>query len=305
MERLPDTTGSGEVEVVDEVTQFHQDMAIREADEGDRDAVRAIDHYIASGEHLLEVQARLDPHGATGAFKRWVENHYLRSRRQADRYMRLARNKHTIQGATEEARPTTLEAGLRYLSPEKEEKDEVAEVIEVDSENLLADRDKWKDWAEKRQDDRKKQEDLKKRANKKVKEQDREIEKLRSQQQELSSEMRANVQKQLAEVYARYGIEEKPTIFEVDEETWQQSVSETTNKREKEAGDLLLQAITVVKKMRKYEPEEAARAYLKWPSPERSKEAIEEISDWLEKCKQEMESLTTPGQLRAVGGKGK
>jgi len=41
-------------------------------------------------------------------------------------------------------------------------------------------------------------------------------------------------------------------------------------------------------------------ACLKWPSPERSKEAIQEIGTWMDSVGEEMEAQTTPGVLRAV-----
>jgi transcriptional regulator with XRE-family HTH domain len=75
------------------------------------------------------------------------------------------------------------------------------------------------------------------------------------------------------------------------------------DKREKEILDMLQQFFPAVSKMRQYEPAEAARACLNWPSQERAKEAIEEMSDWLGQVAEEMRAMTTPGVLRAIGGK--
>lgn len=75
------------------------------------------------------------------------------------------------------------------------------------------------------------------------------------------------------------------------------------NPREQEILDILSNFFPAVAKMRKYEPDEAARACLKWPSEKRAKEAIQEIGEWLRGLGEEMEALTTKGVLRPVEGK--
>lgn len=117
---------------------------------------------------------------------------------------------------------------------------------------------------------------------------------------ELCEAVKARYEKQLAEIFARYGIEETPSIFEVDEEAWQEGLTNMRSRREEHVLNILSKLFPLVSAMHQYEPQEAARACLKWPSPERSKEAIQDIATWLRGMGEEMEAQTTPGVLRAV-----
>ena len=84
-------------------------------------------------------------------------------------------------------------------------------------------------------------------------------------------------------------------------QAWEDALAHTrTRLKEEQVLTILKNFFPFVSKMRQYEPTEAARACLKWPSPERSKEAIQDIAAWLHRVGEEMEALTTPGVLRAV-----
>jgi hypothetical protein len=93
-------------------------------------------------------------------------------------------------------------------------------------------------------------------------------------------------------------------------------------KREKAALDLLQKLMKLIPQMWKYDPPEAARAFLKYPgpdrateaiktsaewlaavaaeSPDRATEAIKTSAEWLAAVAAEMEANTTPGNLRLV-----
>ena len=117
---------------------------------------------------------------------------------------------------------------------------------------------------------------------------------------EFCEAVKARYEEQLADIFARYGIEETPSIFEVGEEAWQEALATMRSRREEHILNILSKLFPLVSEIRQYEPEEAARACLKWPSPERSKEAIQEIGTWMDSVGEEMEAQTTPGVLRAV-----
>jgi hypothetical protein len=117
---------------------------------------------------------------------------------------------------------------------------------------------------------------------------------------EFCEAVKARYEEQLAEIFARYGIEETPSIFEVNEEAWEEALANMRSRREEHVLDILSKLFPLVSEMRQYAPQEAARACLKWPSPERSKEAIQDIAVWLRSVEEEMEAQTTPGVLRAL-----
>ena len=117
---------------------------------------------------------------------------------------------------------------------------------------------------------------------------------------EFCEAVKARYEEQLADIFARYGIEETPSIFEVGEEAWQEALATMRSRREEHILNILSKLFPLVSEIRQYEPQEAARACLKWPSPERSKEAIQDHAMWLGKIGREMEAQTTPGVLRAV-----
>lgn len=131
---MTEITRTETTEVVTQL-EFHQQMAIRHTDEADRHMVVSLEEYIAAGEHLIEVKARLP-----GEFNHWVESEYRRSMSQAKRYMQVARNKHILLD-----RPDTsglsLDAALRELAGPKEEKqgknEQEEEIVELPTFDLL------------------------------------------------------------------------------------------------------------------------------------------------------------------------
>jgi hypothetical protein len=74
-----------------------------------------------------------------------------------------------------------------------------------------------------------------------------------------------------------------------------------TTERQREAIKLLSDAMKLVGKMMKFEPEEAANGFLRWNDRDRAKEAIDRYTKWLTRCKDEIEAQTTPGRLRVLG----
>ncbi len=71
----------------------------------------------------------MDPHGTTGDFRRWVENEYGRSLPQAQRYMRVARNKHTILGESRGIHLSLNEALRQLAAPKDDEPEEAPPVL--------------------------------------------------------------------------------------------------------------------------------------------------------------------------------
>lgn len=120
--------------------------------------------------------------------------------------------------------------------------------------------------------------------------------------QEQYQSLTENLQQQLADVYARYGIEETPSIFDVPDETWREVLNKARDQREEAVLDVLSKMMALVTAIWNREPEEAARACLKWPSPDRSKEAVRDIAMWLGKVAKAMDEQTAKGNLRAVKG---
>lgn len=235
-----------------------------------------------------------------GEFARWVDATLsdVISDKTLRKFMRLYRDRSKLKAVPhgeEPIGPATAEQVLTELN--KGETDDPQEALErVRQAQRKADESAQK--ARKRA----------KREAEKAKKFSAEIAELKVVQKErekaISEQLKANLQQELSEVYARYGIEESPSLFEVDPAAFAKAVESSRNEREVEALKLLEQAFSLVSKMRQYEPDEAARAFLKWPSPERSQEAIEEITEWLNSCKEEVQMHTTPGKLRVVGAKG-
>jgi hypothetical protein len=171
---------------------------------------------------------------------------------------------------------------------------EAKEIYEKEYQRLEQDKEKTKKDQEKAQ---KAQVAAKKAKAKAELQQEQQQEKVNK---EFREAVKASFEEQLAEIHARYGIEETPSIFEVGEEAWQEALANTRNQREEQILNILKNFFPFVSKMRQYEPTEASRACLKWPSPERSEEAIQDIVTWLDRVREEMEAQTTPGVLRAV-----
>jgi hypothetical protein len=140
----------------------------------------------------------------------------------------------------------------------------------------------------------------KEKAQERAKELEKRLKALEEQRDELSFTMRENVSRQLADVYARYNIPEVPEIFQTKPEDFVNDLDSARKQREEAALDVLSDAMWVVGRMIEYDPPEAARAFLKWPSPDRSKEAIKNLTEWLQQCVDELEAQTTPGTLRVL-----
>ena len=278
--------------------------------------MRGIEDAIACGEQIDHVSLL-----AKGTFEKWLKEEFVGAVSTGYKYRRLYRNRHKLNLSAGEV-TLTIDSALRELSapsdasknPEpavEEGEADDAEVVEdtvvdlepEDSEDLpdlneeLEQLRKEKLAAEKakKDEEKKRKAEAKRRreAEKKLKEDSKELE-------VVQKTLRERFEQQLAEVHARYGIEETPGIFEVDDKHWEAALEKTRGRREEEALKILKDFFPTVSKMRKYEPDDAARACLKWPSEARSKEAIREIAEWMTEVSEEMDALTTKGILRAV-----
>jgi ParB-like chromosome segregation protein Spo0J len=120
------------------------------------------------------------------------------------------------------------------------------------------------------------------------------------EQKQLSETLKNNLQKQLADYQARHNIPEIPEIFQTDPEDFQRFLQNATDERQREALSLVNDAMKLVGRMMKFEPEEAATGFLRWNDRERAKEAMKRCTKWLNKCLEEIEAQTTPGRLRVI-----
>lgn len=264
----------------------------------------ALDHAIKAGEHLAAARDSFtEQQIRDGEWKRWLSENFRASQDTAQRYIRIFRNKDKLGSATS---PTlSIDGALKALATPKQEKpDTQAPIIEVEpvseSSNLVEFEKRLAQLeAEKAEAEAARKKEVKER--KEAQQAARDTQRLLEQgNKELQEEMKGNLQAQLAEVYARYEIEETPKIFEVNEKHWQTALKNTKDRREQEILSILSDFFPSVIKMRKYEPTEAARACLNWPSEARAKEAIEDIAQWMSEVSEEMQILTQKGVLRAV-----
>jgi Protein of unknown function (DUF3102) len=323
-------SGGGQEEVMNELA-FHQSMAIRHTEEGDRHLALGIEEYILAGEHLIEVKARMEH----GEFLAWLESDYGRSKRQARAYMQVARHKEEVLEVNRRRDANlSLNAALKMLAAPKEEaqqelqaeqEDEPADDrepvgeteeetkeskvalarAEHEMEKLRAANDAAKEETEKLRAENATAKEERKEAEKKRKEAQEAERKARKEAQaerrRLSETMRENVRAQLADVYARHGITETPKIADIPEDVWQEALQESRSQRSAEASKILSEFLSFAIKLYEYEPEEAARYFLDWPSPKRAKEAVGNVASWLGECHEEMDAMTTKGVMRVVG----
>lgn len=293
----------------------------------EKDALSMLDNAMNSGDQLIPIRESIEEKRGDGRWGKWVEKNFEGTLKTAQVYMRLARHRKEIEAQRSAPQsPLSIDAAMKMLAAPKDddepkeesqqptidqnevEEDQAEEPTPIDTEALQSRIQALEEQARKAAEKAKKAEDAKKRAQDKA---DKEAKKVAESKQaeylELLSkerqEIHQHLERQLADVYARYGIEQSPDIFEVDEEHFRAAVEDVRSQREEDALKVLMDVVRLFRKLQGYEPEEAARAFLNRPSsPERSKEVIVETTDWLNRCVREMESLTTKGVLRAVKG---
>ena len=127
---------------------------------------------------------------------------------------------------------------------------------------------------------------------------------VRQQEQErqaYSERVKANAARQIADYQARYNIPEIPEIFQSKPEDFQRFLRNATDGRQREALGLLSEAMKLVGRMMRFEPEEAANGFLRWNDRDRAREAMERYIKWLNQCWEEIRAQTTPGRLRVLG----
>lgn len=316
-------------EVVTEL-DFHR-LQIREhAGLFKRAARTTVDEALEIGRHCSEARAQFDivaGRKRPDAYVAWLDETLtgleLASNTVEEFRVMYERNlKHDLHGRRGGQTITGLIAALRELEAPKEEKAEeklppvddnqttVEEVLEdppQEDAKLEQERKAREEAEEKAEKDRKAKADAQEKAreaNKKQKELEKEVERLKEDREELASIQRENMQKHIADVYARYDIPEVPEIFQATPEEFQKAVEGARTEREDGAIDALFEAMRVVGKMMNYEPEEAARAFLKWPSQDRSVRGVKQMTKWMQKCVDELDAQTTPGTLRAINREG-
>lgn len=291
----------------------------------------ALEHAIEAGKHLAAARDSFsDRQVRDGEFGKWLSNNFQGSKSTAYRYMRFYRNRDVlgVQGSGR----LSLESAEKLLASPKDneakedakqppviDQDEVEEPQQESNEVVLPTGEvvsiaeaasfyaKQAEELKKAKEAAQKAKDAEKKAKINAKKARHEAKKAQEEQQatvnaEFREAVKSSFEEQLLELHARHGIEDTPTIFEVDAEEWKEALSQTRDNREKEILNVISEFFPFVSKIRQYEPDEAARAALKWPSEARAKEAIEEIAEFFSAMQGEMEALTTPGVLRAVKG---
>lgn len=323
---MPERFQSTEAEVLDHVT-FHKQMAIRRTQDGDALVSRGIFGWIEAGDHLIEVKENVPE----GEWQAWIASEYPKGLTQAKRYMRAARiRRRELEDDRRHAAGLDPETSLREYLGDKPRNRDVPDGVPKDEPTTEPEneqvfialpsgqqvtpeeaKEEYEEALEKLNEEKAKAERVLANANR-AKERARDAEakakeKLQKQQAKVNADFRdaveASFKEQLADLHARYDIEETPTIFEVDGAHFLEAVAQSRDRREQEILELLAKFFPAVSSMRQYEPEEAARACLNWPSEDRAKEAIEEIAEWLSRVVKEMRALTTPGVLRVAGGR--
>jgi hypothetical protein len=290
-DNLPGTLGNdGEVEIVDEVTEFHKGRAIQHTDEADRHLGMSLLEYIAAGEHLWAVRKRMD----WDDFLVWIEKPreeggYYRSRKQAEKYMRLSlpENKQTILGISEDLRPTTLKAALELLSGSEDKPKKNGKRKEDDLGAKLA---RQKELADKRLADRKEAEEKAKELQRKLRDASRgrkEVEK------EITQEVERHYLAELAEVKARYGDETQPTFADVSPEVWAEAMRKAKDQRVIDVTKMLNDLYELPSWMGEYFPDEAAEAIMDMEKGEQIVEGFEFFHDWVGKLLQEVQQRVT------------
>jgi ParB-like chromosome segregation protein Spo0J len=122
---------------------------------------------------------------------------------------------------------------------------------------------------------------------------------LNKERERFSRSVNDSAARQIAEYQARYNIPEIPEMFQSDPEAIQKAISQRKDERTREALEVLSEAMRLVGKMMRYEPEEAAERFLEWHDRDWAKENMERYSKWLTSCMEEINKQTSPG-LRAV-----
>lgn len=335
---MSEPTQNTELEVIDSLT-FHKTMAIRRTQDGDAHVQQGIFAWIDAGEHLIEVKAKLPdgewiswiendyPKGERQARRYMQAAHKRRAElEESDRspatgldpettlsnYLGDTRSGHkatqddtpeepAINGAPvaeiQELPVLVALPGGEAVTPAKA-KEELEKRLTRVEEELKATREEQEKTRKAQENARK----AKQRADDKAKRIQKKLEEEAISQLEHDRQvMRESVMQELAEVHARYGVQELPKLIDVPEEVFQQAREKSRDKREMEAVKVFIEARRVFTKMRAYEPEEAARGFLTSVQHEEGiKETVEGIHTWLGKCLAEIDVLTTKGVLRAV-----
>ncbi len=297
-------------EVVSEL-EFHQQKAIQHTAEADRHIAMGIEEYIAAGEHLIEVKARMEH----GEFRVWVENEYRRSERQAQRYMQVARRKEELNpsGPTD----LTLEAALRQLAPPKEKSEETeteqeeesptlsetvsiithdGEVISASNPQELAERvqghldnltieqantDQLLEQIEKR----------KKEIEAERKKIAKELKKEREDLENRISKLDTQYGEALARVKAKYDEPDPPDFLEISDEAWAQAFAEAKSARVMEVAKRMNEIYAGWPRwMGEYLPGEAAAAIKDMDHAPALTEALRYVTDWLQRVIEEVEA---------------
>jgi hypothetical protein len=299
----------GEMEVLTEL-EFHQNMAIRHTEEADRHMALSIEEYIAAGEHLIEVKARIP-----GEFERWVENEYRRSLTQARAYMRVARNKNTIL-SHRSTDGLTLKAAIQYLAPPKEEPEPELEevippepVVEQDEIEQELDTARIEEEIQRLREEVAEQKKTRREQGKKIQEEKRrtkELEEALTLRQERAEEA---IRKAVADVYVKYGLEpEEVTIGSMIDDHREALrvvdirpyVRESRGERMRKAAEVGVHILGNSHiGIEEYSPQEVADALmdsqLNWQDPRDLYTNLEPVRDWINEFSDVLDQATRPG----------
>lgn len=328
--KILDTTGGGDLEVVEALTFCR--LQIRE--HGARFVIAGqttIAEALEVGRYVHEARKEFDiEHGATGKklpseYVAWMDKTLEElpfSAKYAEtlRLMYVREQKHnlrdehhggTLRGFMQALRQLdgASEMGAEELALRKREQDQqrksqtsdeareieavrqAKEKAEAEAEQLQ----KLKDAANQRARERQKERDQLKARLKTIEEA------IEQEREKFSATVKSNAAKQIAAYQARYSIPDIPEIFQADPAEFQKLLRKTTDERQREALNLLTEAMRLVGRMMEYEPEEAASGFLRWHNRDRAKESVERYAEWLDRCREEMRTQTTPGRLRVLG----
>lgn len=291
------------VEVVSAL-EYHQSMAIKHTDEADRHIALGIEEYIAAGEHLIEVKARMD----YGEYRAWVEREYGRSWTQAKAYKRLA--VHKAQVLEEQGRrdgPLSLNAALKMLAAPKDEPFGNDEGGDNESDNQsgadleAVHQQAEQDALEKQRQELEAREQVvagleaeKERLDKQqevIRAEREKVDEMAETLEERISRLDRQYQDAIAFLKAKYNDEEPPEFAEISDEAWAEAFATAKSARVMEAAKRLNEIYGGWPRwMGEYLPGEAAAAITDMDHAPALTEALRYVIDWLGRVVREVEA---------------